>query len=251
MSSPKTLVVLATYNEIENLPELSAEILRVLPAADLLVVDDNSPDGSGSWCDEAASTNPRVRCIHRAGKLGLGSATLEGFRYSIERGYEVVITMDADWSHDPSYLPELLAGVENADVAMGSRYVAGGAVEGWPLHRRLMSRWINALSRRFLQLPVHDASGAFRAYRVEVLRNNSIEAVQSTGYAYLEELLFRLHQAGARFVEVPITFRERRAGRSKINLREAAGKVATLWRLTRDRSGPGGHCKIDDCGKPA
>jgi dolichol-phosphate mannosyltransferase len=235
MASPKILVVLATYNEIENLPGLSAEILRVLPAADLLVVDDDSPDGSGRWCDEAARAEPRIHCIHRAGKLGLGSATLEGFRYAIERGYEVVITMDADWSHDPRHLPELLSATEHADVAIGSRYVAGGAIEGWPLRRRLMSRWNNALSRRWLGLPVYDSSGAYRAYRVEVLRKSSIEAVQSTGYSYLEELLFRLHQAGARMIEVPITFRERRAGRSKLGLREAAGKLATLLRLMRDQ----------------
>jgi len=235
MSTPRTLVVLATYNEIENLPGLSAEILRVLPAADLLVVDDNSPDGSGRWCDDAACSEPRIHCIHRAGKLGLGSATLEGFRYAIERGYEVVITMDADWSHDPRHLPDLLQATEHADVAIGSRYVPGGAIEGWPLRRRVMSRWNNALSRRWLGLPVYDSSGAYRAYRVEVLRKSSIEAVQSTGYAYLEELLFRLHQAGARMIEVPITFRERHAGRSKLSLREAAGKLATLLRLMRDQ----------------
>lgn len=231
----KILVVLATYNEIENLPGLSAEILRVLPAADLLVVDDNSPDGSGRWCDEAARSESRIHCLHRAAKLGLGSATLEGFRYAIERGYEVVITMDADWSHDPHYLPVLLAGIEHADVAIGSRYVAGGAIEGWPLRRRLMSRWNNALTRRWLGLPVHDSSGAFRAYRVDVLRKSSVDAVHSTGYAYLEELLFRLRQASARMIEVPITFRERRAGRSKLGLREAAGKLATLLRLLRER----------------
>jgi dolichol-phosphate mannosyltransferase len=235
MDTPRTLVVLATYNEIENLPGLSAEILRVLPAADMLVVDDNSPDGSGRWCDEAARSEPRIHCIHRAGKLGLGSATLEGFRYAIERGYEVVITMDADWSHDPRHLPELLSATEHADVAIGSRYVAGGAIEGWPLRRRLMSRWNNALSRRWLGLPVHDSSGAYRAYRIDFLRKSSIEAVQSTGYAYLEELLFRLQQAGARMIEVPITFRERRAGRSKLGLRETAGKLATLLRLMRDQ----------------
>lgn len=234
MDMPKTLVVLATYNEIENLPGLAAEILRVLPTADLLVVDDNSPDGSGRWCDEAASTNPRISCIHRAGKLGLGSATIEGLQHAIDRGYEIVVTMDADWSHNPRHLPELLAAAERAEVAIGSRYVAGGAIEGWPLHRRLMSRLMNTLTRRLLKLPVGDSSGAFRAYRVNCLRTKSLASVRSAGYAYLEELLFRLQQAGARFVEVPITFRERRAGQSKINVREATGKIATLVRLLRE-----------------
>ena len=112
----------------------------MLPAADLLVVDDNSPDGSGRWCDERAAIEPRLHCLHRAGKLGLGSATLDAFRYAIEHDYDVVVTMDADWSHDPRHLPELVAATEHADVAIGSRYVAGGAIEGWPRHRRVMSR---------------------------------------------------------------------------------------------------------------
>ena len=132
MSTPRTLVVLATYNEIENLPGLTREILRVLPAADLLVVDDNSPDGSGRGCDEAAALEPRLHCAHRAGKLGLGSATLDALRYALQHEYDFVVTMDADWSHDPYHLPELLSAIDRADVAIGSRYVKGGSIEGWP-----------------------------------------------------------------------------------------------------------------------
>ncbi len=233
MNTPRTLVALATYNEIENLPGLVDEILRVLPAADLLVVDDNSPDGTGRWCDERAAAEPRVRCLHRTGKLGLGSATILALRDAIERGYEIVVTMDADWSHDPKYLPELVAATEHADVAIGSRYIDGGAIEGWPWHRRKMSRVINRLSRAILQLPIRDTSGAFRAYRVAKLRQLKFDALRATGYAYLEEILWHLAQADATFAEVPITFRERRAGRSKISLREAAGKISTLLRLAR------------------
>jgi dolichol-phosphate mannosyltransferase len=238
MSTPRTLVALATYNEIENLPGLSAEILRVLPAADLLVVDDNSPDGSGRWCDEFATTEPRGHCLHRAGKLGLGSATLDAFRWALARDYDAVVTMDADWSHDPSYLPALVAATENADVAIGSRYVAGGAIVGWPLHRRLMSRTINSLSGVLLGLPIRDASGAFRAYRATALRRISLDAIRATGYSYLEEIVWHLARADARFVELPITFHERRAGRSKVSLQEVGGKISTIARLLRSRGNP-------------
>lgn len=235
MTTARTLVALATYNEIENLPGLTEAILRVLPTADLLVVDDNSPDGSGRWCDEKAADEPRVRCRHRQGKLGLGSATLEAMHDAIAREYDVVVTMDADWSHDPSHLPELVAATEHADVAIGSRYVTGGAIDGWPWHRKIMSRIINGLSRALLRLPIRDTSGAYRAYRVDKLRDVDLARVRATGYAYLEEILWHLAQANASFAEVPITFHERRAGHSKLHFSEAAGKLAMLTRLATKR----------------
>jgi dolichol-phosphate mannosyltransferase len=234
----RTLVALATYNEIENLPALVDEIFRVLPGAEILVVDDNSPDGTGRWCDERAKSEPRLRCLHRAEKLGLGSATLLAARYSIENDYEVFVTLDADWSHDPRYAPDLVNAIRNADVAIGSRYCAGGGIEGWPLHRRLLSRWVNGLSRILLRLPAGDTSGAFRAYRVAMLRQIPIDDIQSNGYSYLEEILWHLHRAGATFVEVPITFHQRRAGESKITLSEAGAKMATLLRLAFRRRPP-------------
>src|SRR3972149_4729415 len=228
MTTARPLVALATYNEAENLPGLTEEILRVLPVADLLVVDDNSPDGSGHWCDERAADEPRLHWLHRAGKIGLGSATLEAIRWAIARGYDVFVTMDADWRHDPAHLPALVAATEQADVAIGSRYVAGGAIDGWPRHRRLLSRLVNGLSRKLLRLPIHDTSGAFRAYRVAKLRELDLDRIRATGYAYLEEMLWHLARNDAHFIEVPITFHERRAGRSKISFREAAAKIATL-----------------------
>lgn len=237
MPAPRTLVVLATYNEIENLPGLCEAVLSMLPYADLLVVDDNSPDGTGRWCDERAAVEPRLKCLHRSGKLGLGSATISGFRQALEESYDVVATMDADWSHDPQYLPELVAATAHADVAIGSRYVAGGAIEGWPAHRRIMSRVVNRLSRVMLRLPIQDTSGAFRAYRVAKLRTVDLNRVRASGYSYLEEILWLLAQQNATFAEVPITFRERRAGHSKINLQEAAGKIGTLVRLSCYGSG--------------
>jgi dolichol-phosphate mannosyltransferase len=230
---PRTLVALATSNEIENLPSLLGEIFRVLPDADVLVVDDNSPDGTGKWCDEEAAANPRIKCLHRSGKLGLGTATLLAARHAIEHDYEIFATLDADWSHDPKYLPDLISALGRVDVAIGSRYCPGGAIEGWPRRRRIASGCVNGLTRLFLRLPVRDASGAFRAYRVAKLREVRLDEIRAGGYAYLEELLWHLHRAGAAFAEVPITFRERRAGESKVSLGEAWGKLQTVLRLAR------------------
>lgn len=237
MSHPRTLVALATYNEIDALPRLVDEILGVLPDADLLIVDDNSPDGTGRWCDERAAVEPRLTCFHRPGKLGLGSATLEAVRYALAHEYDLFVTLDADGSHDPSHLPGLIAATERADVAIGSRYCAGGATEGWPFYRRVLSRALNGLSRAALRLPVCDSSGSYRAYRISKLREVQLEEIEADGYAYLEEILWHLQRAGASFVEVPITFRQRRGGRSKMSLREALGKLTTLVRLVPKRSG--------------
>jgi dolichol-phosphate mannosyltransferase len=228
---PRTLVSLATYNEIENLPSLVDEILRTLPFADVLVVDDNSPDGTGKWCDACAATEPRVKCLHRAAKQGLGSATLAAAQRAIDHGYDLFVTLDADWSHHPRHLPALIAATQRADVAIGSRYVNGGAIEGWPLQRRIASRSINRWSRLLLGVPIHDLSGAFRAYRVAKLRELDFASIRATGYAYLEEIIWHLARHGATFTEVPITFHERRAGESKINVREAVAKLSTLSRL--------------------
>jgi dolichol-phosphate mannosyltransferase len=206
MADSRVLVVLATYNEIENLPGLVDAIEQALPDADILVIDDNSPDGTGRWCDERAVADGRLHCLHRKAKEGLGSATLVGLRWALEREDEVVVTMDADWSHDPQYLPELVKGAESADVAIGSRYCVGGAIEGWPIYRRVVSRAMNGLTRLALRTPIRDASGAFRAYRSTALRRIDLSQVQATGYSYLEEIVWHLYRAGCTFVEVPITF---------------------------------------------
>jgi dolichol-phosphate mannosyltransferase len=231
MEPRRALVALATYNEIENLPRLVDAIFKVLPVAEILIIDDNSPDGTGRWCDERSAIEPRLHCLHRPGKQGLGSATLAGARWALDNNYDLFVSMDADWSHDPRHLPELVRATETADVAIGSRYCAGGAIEGWPRTRRIMSRAMNRLSRSMLRLPVRDSSGAFRAYRTSALRQIELASIQATGYAYLEEILWLLHRAGATFTEVPITFHERRAGRSKINFSEALAKFTTLARL--------------------
>jgi dolichol-phosphate mannosyltransferase len=227
----KTLVTVATYNEIENLPRLVEEIFQHAPEVDVLVIDDNSPDGTGRWCDEQAARDGRVRCLHRPAKLGLGTATVAGMRYAIEHGYKYALNMDADFSHPPSYLADLLAGMEPpdgppVDVMIGSRYVPGGGVEGWPLRRHLMSRAVNVYARWLLGLKCRDCSGAYRCYRTELLGRLDFDAVRSRGYSFQEEILWLLKRAGARFGETPIVFVDRRRGRSKIDAVEA---LATLW----------------------
>ncbi|MEN0110606.1 MAG: polyprenol monophosphomannose synthase [Planctomycetota bacterium] len=228
---PRTLVAVATYNEIENLPSLVDAIEGALPDADVLVVDDNSPDGTGRWADERAAADPRVGVIHREGKLGLGSATFAAMRHAIDAGYDAIATLDADWSHPPGRLPALLGLLDSADVAVGSRYVPGGRIVGWPWKRHVASRLVNATARWLLRLPTRDSSGAFRAYRVEVLRGVDLSGMRGTGYAYLEEILWRLKRREATFAETPITFTERRAGASKINRGEAVAAIRLLLRL--------------------
>ncbi len=232
---PDTLVIVATYNEIENLPTLVESIFEALPDSHLLVIDDNSPDGTGDWCDQQAQEDSRLRCLHRAGKLGLGSATIDGLRQGLAGGYGRLITMDADFSHDPRHLPALVDKSKDAEVVIGSRYCPGGGVENWPWHRRLISRVLNATARTLLGLPVRDCSGAFRCYRSQALQRFDLATVQAQGYAYLEEILWRFHTSGATFAETPITFVERRAGQSKINWREGLGAVRVLMRLFWER----------------
>jgi dolichol-phosphate mannosyltransferase len=231
-----TLVVIATYNEIENLPRLVERILQVPADVHILVIDDASPDGTGRWCDEKAASEPRLRCVHRPGKEGIGTATLAGLRYALQRGYRYALTMDADFSHPPESIPELVLGMEpteghRVDVTIGSRYVAGGRVEDWPLLRRWMSRGVNLTARCLLGLPVHDCSGAFRCYRTETLARLDFDAIRSRGYSFFEEILWRLKCVGAVFGEVPITFVDRQYGDSKINLAEAFGALALILRL--------------------
>ena len=239
------LVTVATYNEIENLPRLVEEIFQYAPQAHLLVIDDNSPDGTGGWCDRRAAEDPRVHCLHRPGKLGLGTATIAGMKYAIEHGYPYVLNMDADFSHHPRHLPALLAGMEATadrpavDVMIGSRYVPGGRIEGWPWRRHFMSRAVNGYARRLLRLSPRDCSGAFRCYRTALLAQVDFDRVRSRGYSFQEEILWRLQRLGARFGETPITFVDRQHGQSKINLREAFGALRIILALGLANLWPG------------
>ncbi len=232
----KKLVTVATYNEMENLPDLVEHIFQVVPEVDVLVIDDNSPDGTGRWCDQQGAGERRLHCLHREGKLGLGTATIAGMKYGIEQGYEYVLNMDADFSHHPRYLPDLIAGMDPpdgpaVDVMIGSRYVPGGGVEGWPLHRKLMSRGVNFYARCLLGLKSRDCSGAFRCYRTELLGKLDFDAVRSRGYSFQEEILWHLKRLGARFGETPIVFADRQRGASKINSKEAVTALKIIFAL--------------------
>lgn len=235
-----TLIAIATYNERETLPSLVDALRTEMPAADVLVVDDNSPDGTGAWCDEQAAEHEWFSVVHRPEKAGLGSAAWEAMQWAIARGYAWLVTIDADWSHPPEALPRMLAAAdtEGVDVVIGSRYCPGGAVDGWPWSRRAISGVVNLATRATLGLPVRDASTAYRLYRVDTLRQLDFSVLQETGYAYLEELLWRLRETGATFAEVPIVFTDRRAGESKVTAGEAVGKLRMLlrlgWRRLRD-----------------
>ncbi len=250
----RVLVVVATYNEIENIQSLIADIHSRYPTVDVLVIDDRSPDGTGEWVARFAAQHPWCFIIQRSGKLGLGSAALAGFRWALAAGYTHVLTMDADFSHHPQdlgqLLPASLAGsvapanrlaaeptaatvATVADAAscivIGSRYVRGGRIEGWPWSRRLASRWINRFARWWLRLPTRDNSGAFRCYPASLLQRLPLEQIRNQGYGYLEEILYLARLHGATFREVPITFRDRVHGQSKINAREA---FLALWTLS-------------------
>jgi glycosyltransferase involved in cell wall biosynthesis len=235
-----TLVLLPTYNEAENLPRLVAA-LRALPVpVEVLVVDDGSPDGTGTLADELARRDAAVAVLHRRGPRGYGEALTEGFREALRRGASRVVTMDSDFSHDPARVPSLLDALEAADVAIGSRYVAGGEVRAWSLSRRLLSASANAFVRVLYHLPARDCTSGFRAYRREVLEGEPWTRTHSAGYSFLVEVLYWATQApGRRVQEVPIRFVDRVAGRSKMGLREIVGGAVNLLRLRLRLALPG------------
>jgi dolichol-phosphate mannosyltransferase len=225
---PRVLVSLACYNERENLEPLIREIHKELPDANVLVIDDNSPDGTGQLADELAAKDPRVHVLHRSGKLGLGTAIVTGMRYAMEHDYDFFLNMDADFSHHPRYLPAILAGMPNRDVMIGSRYVPGGGTVNWPLSRKVISRSVNLVVRLLFRMPARDASGAYRCYRVSKLRQVPLDQIISRGYSFQQEVLYRCRKAGCRLGETPIVFEDRRAGSSKVNLREAVRSLSML-----------------------
>ncbi len=228
-----TWVVLPTYDEADNLPGISARILEVLPGATLLVVDDASPDGTGRLAEELAAADPRIRVHHRPGKKGLGRAYLDGFGVAIGGGAERVVQMDADWSHDPAALPTLLQPIEmgGADLVIGSRYVRGGAVEDWGLGRRLISRGGSTFARLVLGLSPHDLTGGFKAWRAATLAAIPFEGIHAGGYVFQIEMTYRASRSGAAVREVPIVFRDRRVGASKMSRRIVAEALVVVVQL--------------------
>ncbi|HEU4461894.1 MAG TPA: polyprenol monophosphomannose synthase [Solirubrobacterales bacterium] len=227
-------LVLPTYNEAENLEPLVAAALTNLPdTARVLVVDDNSPDGTGKLADRLAEAEPRIEVLHRAEKEGLGPAYIAGFRHALAAGASRVLEMDSDFSHDPADLPRLLAATEEADVAIGSRYVSGGGVENWSKLRQAISRGGSTYARAVLGLPVRDLTGGFKCFRREVLKTIDLDAIASKGYAFQVEMTYRAIELGFTVQEVPIVFRERRAGASKMSrgivLEAALGVPRMRW----------------------
>ena len=229
------LVAVCTYNERQNLPALVQRVQAALPAADILVVDDDSPDGTGRWAEQAAADDPQFHVIVRKNQRGLGSALLRAVRVAVDEGYQYLLNLDGDLSHDPADLPRLLEVAQHSqppvDVVVGSRYVAGGNIEGWPVRRRVMSRLVNRFATGVLRLPIRDCSGSLRCYRVDTLRKLDLDSIHCRGYAMLEEILLRLYRNGARMSELPITFTERRLGSSKLTWAEAARSAAQMVRL--------------------
>ncbi len=236
-ATPRLLVSLATYNEADNLRPLVESILEHAPTASILVIDDNSPDGTGRLADELKATHPGIDVIHRPGKLGLGTAVLEAMSYAIRNSYDYVLNMDADFSHPPRFIPALVAGMRDHDVMIGSRYIPGGGVEGqFNLKRKFMSTGINLYARFFLGLKTKDNSGSFRCYRVSKLAEIDFRNVRSRGYSFMEEILFWCREVGCRFGETPILFENRRAGVTKINKAEAVMALKIIAQLGVDRA---------------
>ena len=228
-----TWVVLPTYNEAENLEPISTAILGSLPAATLLVVDDGSPDGTGQLADGLAGADARIRVLHRPAKQGLGRAYLDGFRVALAGGAEIVVQMDADWSHDPATLPSLIAPIldDGADLVIGSRYTKGGGVVDWGLGRRLISRGGSIFARIVLALGPHDLTGGFKAWRAATLASIPFAGVHAGGYVFQIEMTFRASRRGARIREVPITFRDRRVGQSKMSRRIVVEALVVVVQL--------------------
>jgi dolichol-phosphate mannosyltransferase len=226
-------VVLPTYNEADNLPGIAAAILEALPGGTLLVVDDSSPDGTGDLADALAVDEPRLRVLHRLEKQGLGRAYLDGFRVALEGGADLVIQMDADWSHEPTRLPALIEPVlgGGADLVIGSRYVRGGEVVDWGLGRRLISRGGSVFARTILNLRASDLTGGFKAWRASTLAGIPFDGVHGGGYVFQIEMTWRATQAGARVQELPITFRDRRVGQSKMSRRIIAEALLVVVQL--------------------
>lgn len=238
MSEPRpgTWVILPTYNEAENLPGIAAAILAELPAATLLIVDDGSPDGTGDLADSLAAADPRVRVRHRRSKQGLGRAYLDGFGVALEAGAQIVVQMDADWSHDPASLPALTdpIGLGDADLVIGSRYCPGGGVVDWGLARRIISRGGSLFARIVLGLEPHDLTGGYKAWRAQTLAGIPADGVHAGGYVFQIEMTFRASRLGARISEVPITFRDRRVGQSKMSRRIIGEALIVVLQLRWD-----------------
>lgn len=230
--APPTLIVVPTYNERDNVEEVVKHFLAPVPHAHLLFVDDNSPDGTGEVLDRLAAADRRIFVLHRPGKLGLGTAYIDGFRWGMERGYELLFEMDADFSHDPTYLPGMVElASRDADVVIGSRYVDGGGTRNWGLGRKLISRGGSLYARTILGVKVKDVTAGFICWRKSALEAIDLQKIQSNGYSFQIEMKYRAISAGLRVVETPIVFVDRRVGQSKMSRKIFAEAMTMVWKL--------------------
>ena len=232
LARERALVIVPTYNERENVARLIEAVLRQDPRLEVLVVDDGSPDGTGRIVDTLATADPRVHALHRPSKMGLGTAYLAGFKWGIERAYDYLLEMDADFSHDPAHLPQFLAAIRDADLVLGSRYQGGRVtVVNWPISRLILSYSANIYARAVTGLPLYDATGGFKCFRRLVLESINLDEVKSNGYAFQIEMSFRAWKKGFRIVEMPIVFTDRTEGQSKMSKRIIREAVWMVWRL--------------------
>ena len=227
----KALVIVPTYNERNNVEQLLEAVLGVNEGIEVLIVDDNSPDGTGELADEIAASNPRVHVMHRKGKLGLGSAYRDGFRYALEHDYELIFEMDADFSHDPRHLPGFLEAIKDNDLVLGSRYVSGVNVVNWPMRRLMLSYGASYYTRAITGMPIKDPTGGFKCFRRKVLESLDLSRIQSDGYSFQIEVNFKVWRKKFRIKEIPIVFVDRHSGTSKMNRRIVFEAVWMVWWL--------------------
>jgi dolichol-phosphate mannosyltransferase len=228
---PKTLIIIPTYNEMENLPRLIPMIEALGLDLEILVVDDGSPDGTGAWVEAAALENQKIHVIRRPGKMGLGSAYVAGFRFALEGDFDFVFEMDADFSHDPRYIPDFLREIESCDLVLGSRYVNGVTVVNWPMSRLLLSWCANRFARVVTGLPIQDATGGYKCFRVSALQQLNLNQIRSDGYSFQIEVNFKLWKLGCRIREIPIVFADRVAGVSKMSSKIIQEALFLVFRL--------------------
>jgi dolichol-phosphate mannosyltransferase len=228
----KTLVITPTFNEAQNIEPLTREIFKHLPETDILIIDDNSPDGTGTIADRLArESGGRISVMHRPGKMGLGSAYKAGFKFALQKDYRAVFEMDADFSHDPSYLPEFLKKIDDHSLVLGSRYIEGGGVENWTLSRKFISKGGTFYSKLILGIPFNDLTGGFKCFRRDALEALDLDAVSSEGYSFQIEMTYKVHRKGLAITEVPIVFRERRQGKSKMSWKIFFEAMYLVWKI--------------------
>ena len=237
-------MVIGTYNEVENIPDLLPEILELGPQYEVIVVDDNSPDGTGRLVAEMAANEPRIHVVHRPKKLGYASACLTGFRTALGLGADYIVQMDADYSHNPGDIPRLVEAAKDADMVIGSRYVKGGATEGWPLSRRIISKTANLVARLVLGLPIYDCTCGFKCFRRATLESINFDDVRSNGFASIWEISYFCHRSGKVIREVPILLVDRRAGESKLSWKMVVEAISVMLRLRLSRAP--GHGQSND-----